>query len=282
MRALAPEVIDVVWESVQDLIPVPVDTHPLGCHRRRVPDRICLTGILYRLVTGASWQTVEHLLGGQVSDTTLRARRNEWVNAGVFTRLFDQALAAYDRIIGLDLTEVSIDGSNHTAACGGAGTGSNPANRGKTGWKWSIATDKTGIPVGWSIDAANRHDSKLLLPTLSAIARQGLLPDIETIHLDRGYDYRFVRELLIGAGIEPAIVKRKPRGQARPPAPYQTPHRWVVERTNSWLNNFGQLRRNTDRNPTHRNAQLALATTILIITKLIAWRDRHHPPLPIR
>ena len=59
--------------------------------------------------------------------------------------------------------------------------------------------------------------------------------------------------------------------------------RWPVERTNSWLSNFGQLRRNTDRKPTHRLAQLALAVALLLTAKLIDWRNGWSPtPSPIR
>ena len=50
--------------------------------------------------------------------------------------------------------------------------------------------------------------------------------------------------------------------------------RWIVEATNTWWSNYGQLRRNTDRRNHHRHAALCLATVILIIGKLIAWRDR--------
>lgn len=42
-----------------------------------------------------------------------------------------------------------------------------------------------------------------------------------------------------------------------------------VERTNSWLSNFGQLRRNTDRKIIHRVAQFALAITFLLTATLI-------------
>jgi hypothetical protein len=45
--------------------------------------------------------------------------------------------------------------------------------------------------------------------------------------------------------------------------------RWPVERTNSWLSNYVQLRRNTDRKTVHRLAQLALAVAFLITAKLI-------------
>ncbi len=59
MRALEPEVVDVLWKSIEPLLPDRRDDHPLGCHRRRVPDRLCFWGILIRLVTGSSWGDTE-------------------------------------------------------------------------------------------------------------------------------------------------------------------------------------------------------------------------------
>jgi len=53
--------------------------------------------------------------------------------------------------------------------------------------------------------------------------------------------------------------------------------RWVVEGTNSWLSNYGQLRRNTDRRSRHRHAQICLVTVLLITAKLIDWRNRWSP-----
>jgi hypothetical protein len=50
--------------------------------------------------------------------------------------------------------------------------------------------------------------------------------------------------------------------------------RWPVERTNSWLSNFGQLRRNTDRFTAHRLAQFALAVALIITVKLVKWAKR--------
>ena len=284
MRALDPEVVDAVFQAVEALIPTRDVTHPLGCHRQRISDRLCLEGMLIRLVTGCSWQDTERLLRHEVSDTTLRTRRDEWVAAGVFDRLVDEAIAGYDRIVELNLTEVSIDGSQAKARCGGEGTGRNPTDRGKTGWKWSIAVDAHGIPVGWAVDAANRHDSKLVEPTLAAICDRGLHHDIETVHLDKGYDYRFVDELITNVGIDDAnIVRKKKRGEPETRRPYRIEIRWVVERTNSWFEAFGQLRRNTDRRISHRAAQFALAIVTLITARLIDWRNRYSPQsAPIR
>ena len=58
---------------------------------------------------------------------------------------------------------------------------------------------------------------------------------------------------------------------------------WPVERTNSWLSNFGQLHRHTDRKSEHRLDQLALAVVFIITAKLIDWRKRWSPaPAHIR
>ena len=59
----------------------------------------------------------------------------------------------------------------------------NPCDRAKSGWKWSLAVDRAGIPLGWATDGANRHDSILFDPTLEAVASRGLIPDIGTLHL---------------------------------------------------------------------------------------------------
>ena len=278
MRALEPEVSDAVWATIEALLPVPADEHPLGCHRPRVSDRLCFRGILIRLVTGASWVDIEAILDFAVSDTTLRARRDEWIDAGVFDELVSEALAAFDRIIGLDLDDVALDGSLHKAPYGGEGTGPNPCDRAKLGWKWSVACERHGIPIGWVIDGANRNDVRMLEPTLDAIAQRGLLVDVGTLQLDRGYDSPAVRARLRAAGIDQFEIQL--RGTKVPGVkkqPVRLGLRWIVEATNTWWSNYGQLRRNTDRKNRHRHAALCLATTVLITARLLDWRDRWSP-----
>ncbi len=284
MRALDAEVHDAVWTAIEALIPLPVDEHPLGCHRPRAADRDCFAVMLVRLVTGCSWEDAERLCGNKVSDTTVRQRRDEWLTAGVFDALTDETIRAYDRIIGLDLSDVAVDGSLHKSPCGGDGTGPNPTDRGKLGWKWSVLTDRHGIPLGWTIDGANRNDSILLTPTLDATAGRGLLADIDTIWLDRGYDSGLTRQRLADHGIGDAIIaKKRTRDSSEPKTNQPMGLRWPVERTNSWLSNFGRLRRNTDRKAAHRLAQFALAVVFLLSAKLIDWRNRWSPaPSPIR
>ena len=276
MRALDVEVVDAVWAVVESRVP----QRPSGRgHRPRIPDRVCFWGMLIRLVTGCSWVTAERLLGGRVSDTTMRARRDEWIEAGVFEDLEAESVEAYDRIVGLDLAEACVDGSVHKAPCGGEGTGKSPVDRGKLGFKWSLLTDRGGgIPVAAALGGANRHDLTLLEPTLGAAGRRGLLDGVETLHLDRGYDSAGARRLCADAGIADVVCpKRRAPGAASGPRPAPLGPRWAIERTNSWLSNFGQLRRNTDRRPQHRRAQLALAIACILTVKLINHRNRWNP-----
>ena len=284
MRALDPEVVDTVWAAIEGLLPTHAETHPLGCHRPRIPDRDCFEVMLVHLVTGASWEDCERLCGHKVSDTTARARRDEWEAAGVFEAIANEAIGAYDKIIGLDLSEVAVDGSLHKSPAGGEGTGKNPTDRAKLGWKWSVLTEANGIPIGWAIDGANRHDSVLLVPTLDAASERGLLGDVETIWLDRGYDSEVTRQRLVALGINDAVIAKKRRpGAASTSLKLPMGLRWPVERTNSWLSNFGSLRRNTDRKIVHRLAQFALAVAFLLTAKLIDWRNRWSPGcVPIR
>ena len=274
MLALEPRVVDALWAAVEPRIPVRAEpVHPLGCHRPRIPDRDVFEGVLFRLVTGCSWDVAGRL--GKGSESTLRTRYNEWNAQGVFDELAVEAIDGYDRIVGLDLSEVSVDGSVHKAPCGGDGTGKSPVDRGKLGWKWSLLCDRAGIPVSWAVDGANRNDCTLFEPTLEAAPR-GLLADVETIHLDRGYSGNPVLAVCRNFGIDDVVrtPKRPPGRVCKQPKTVPLGMRWTIERTNSWLSNFGQLRRSTDRDTKARLGQLALAIAAIITIKLIKWANR--------
>jgi hypothetical protein len=211
VRALATEVVDAVFAAIEPLLPEP-PVHPLGCHRPRVPDRLCFWGFPIRLTTGSSWVDIEAILELRVSDTTLRTCRDEWITAGVSDQLCAEAIAAFDRIIGVDLSEFAIDGS----ACLRRPSPRSPPTAGSTRSTPSTSTAATTTP---------RSDANSVRPAST---------------------------------ITPGL-------------------RWIVEATNSWLSNYGQLRRNTDRKSCHRHAALCLATTALIVGKLLSWRDRWDP-----
>ena len=134
-------------------------------------------------------------------------------------------LEAYDRFIGLELSEVAVDCCITKAPCGGEKAGKSPVDRGKQGLKRSMAVDAKGIPLGSVSPPANHHDSPLLVPTLKAASEAlGALPEETSVYLDRGYDSRLTRERLEELGLGWEIS-----GKGKP-APFWATNRWVVER----------------------------------------------------
>ena len=268
MHALEPRVHDPIFQLIEHLVPAP-PPHPLGCHRPRTPDRVIFRGLLLRLVTGSSWDTIEFMMGGVVSDTTLRTRRDEWEHAGVFHQLVVHALAAYHRVIGIDLTRLFIDDCNNSASQGGPGTGFDPKHPGKRGWKFLIATDAAGIPIAFTTAAANRNDYPLMFDVLDDLHTRDQLRLVGALHADRGFNYRETpNRLARDYGIEDfrAPARNDPntgRTKRSPAGP-----RWIVEATNAWLRNNGQLANNTDRNPAHRHAALCFAIAILLVHRI--------------
>lgn len=280
MHALEPRVHDPIFEFIEHLMPAP-PKHPLGCHRPRVANRVIFRGLLLRLVTGASWDTIEFMLDGAVSDTTLRARRDEWEQSGLFQKLVVHAVAAYHRVIGIDLTNVFIDGCNNRATQGGEGTGFDPKHPGKRGWKFLIATDAAGIPISFTTDAANRNDYPLMFDVLDDLNDRDQLRLIGAFHADRGFNYPETPDRLATTyGIKDfRAPTRNARNQGRKKRSPSGP-RWIVEAANSWLRNNGQIANNSDRKPEHRHAALCFAITILIVHRISD--PKHSTWRPIR
>ena len=78
----------------------------------------------------------------------------------VFDKLIQIALEAYDRIVGLDLQDITVDGCIVKAPGGGEAAGRSPVDRGKQGTKRSVMTDGCGIPIAAVTAGAHRNDSR--------------------------------------------------------------------------------------------------------------------------
>jgi transposase len=122
-------VSDELWNLVEPILP----KHPYvpGIGKARVPDRVCLTGILFVLKTGIPWEDFPHEMG--CCGMTLWNRLDEWRRAGVWDqlhRLVLNQLRAEERI---DLSRVIVDSSSVRAVHGGKKRDQVPWIAGKTG-----------------------------------------------------------------------------------------------------------------------------------------------------
>jgi transposase len=263
--ALPRYIIEPIWEQFRALLPDREVYHPLGCHRPRIPDRVVFGKLVQILVFGCAYRRIAD---EECSATTLRDRRDEWIACGAMEKLRTIALEAYDRYLGLELSDVAVDGCITKAPCGGEEAGRSPVDRGKRGTKRSTAVDGRGIPVGTATAPANRHDSPLLTQTLDAVVETlGELPERASVHLDRGYDSKATRERLEERGL---VAEISEKGK---PAPLAATRRWVVERTNSWHNAHKKLVWCTERRGVVIDFWVAFSDVIVIVRRLIreAW-----------
>ena len=272
MPAIPSSIIDPIWNQFSVLLPAQEALHPLGCHRPRIPDRVVFDKLVQVLVFGCAYQRIAD---ATCSATTLRRRRDEWIAAGVMAILLDLALKADDRMIGLDLADLSIDCCITKAPCGGEVAGRSPVDCGKQGLKRSLAVDAAGIPLGTVAAPANRHDAPLLIPTLDAL---GVTDAGMMVHLDRGYDSRATRQRLTMRGLRSEIARKGF------PVPITAGRRWVVERTTAWTNAHKKLVWCTERRAVVVAFWIAFSAVIIIVGRLVreGWRRYRWDSRPTR
>src|SRR5215213_2697015 len=187
-----------------------------------MPDRKAFEAMIYILRTGIQWNALPKEMG---ASSTVHERFQEWERLGFFERLWEEELAHYDELKGIEWEWQAIDGVMSKAPLGKGATGNNPTDRAKMGTKRSMLTDGAGIPLAVAVEGANRHDSRLLVATLDGLVVARPAPEGEEdspeqhLCLDAAYDSEPVRQELEGRSYEPHISpaeekKRNERKQA--------------------------------------------------------------------
>ena len=238
----------------------PPPASPTGC---------ASAGILIRLVTGCAWvdaerssgrRGVRHDVAGPSRRVDRRRRVRPLVARGAWPR--------YDRVIGLRPAPTSpIDASQHKApvrwrrhrtqprpiapSTAGSGRWSPTAPASRSAGRPAPPTVPT--PPCWpppsttSTNAACSDDVDTSPPRPPATTAAPVLADCHQRRLDAVIPPTFPHQTGHGR-----FAKGRRRQGYRAVAHRRRRHRWPIERTNSWLSNFGQLRRNTDRTIRHR------------------------------
>ena len=149
--------------------------------------------------------------------------------------------------------------------------GKNPTDRGKIGTQRRVLTDGSGVPIGLAVDGANRHDLKLTRETIERIAIERPDPTAEApqgMCLDKGDDDDEVRDLLSEFGFTAHIHARGAEAQALKQETGCKARRWVVERTQSWMNRFRRVLIRWDKKGRNYLGFLHLACAYITFDKL--------------
>jgi transposase len=261
---MKPLVTDALWGRIRPLLPPPPPRHFRFPGRKPLDYRKVLTGILFVLKTGIAWDDLPAELGcgcGKTCKHYLRA----WYQAGVWQQLHALLLAELNGADQIDWRRALIDASFVKAPEGGEDTGPNPTDRGRSGSKHHVLTDAQGIPLAATVTAANVNEVTQVFQVLTAMPPVGGKPGPKRQKPDRllgdtGYDSGPVRVLLRRLGIDPWLGAR-----GREHGSGLGVFRWFVERTISWLHQFGRLRRRLDRLTEVQEAFLRLACALICL-----------------
>ena len=135
-------VTDDLWAIVEPLLPKH-EASPKGGHPR-VPDRVCLTGILFVLKTGLPWEDFPQEMG--CCGMTLWNRLEEWRKAGVWDQLHRVLLGKLRQEDQIDFSRVVVDSSSVRAMHGGKKRDPAPWTAGKQGPSTTWSSTPTARP----------------------------------------------------------------------------------------------------------------------------------------
>jgi transposase len=128
--------------------------------------------------------------------------------------------------------------------------------------------DRAGLPLALVLTGANRHDSMALTSVVDAIrpvrqprGRPRKRPD--KLHADKAYDFDRCRLDLRKRGITPRIARRGIDSSEQ-----LGKHRWGVERTFAWINQFRRLAMRYERHADLYRAFLVIAAAMICFRAL--------------
>ena len=141
---------DFEWSVIEPLLP----NKPRGVPR--VDDRRVLNGIMWVLRSGGAWRDLPERYGPY---TTCYNRFNRWRKKGIWDRLMDAIVEAYDgNIQMIDSSSVRV----HQHAAGSKKGGPDRCmgrSRGGLTTKIHAVVDASGLPLRFALSPGQAHDS---------------------------------------------------------------------------------------------------------------------------
>lgn len=131
--------------------------------------------------------------------------------------------------------------------------------------------DRQGIPLAIVLTGANVHETTMLEATIDAIqpikrpsGRPRKRPD--KLHADKGYESKKNKAALRKRGITPRIARKGVESKQKLGC-----HRWVVERTHSWLNRCKRLKVRYERRADIHEAFLKIGCALICWNFVQLW-----------
>jgi transposase len=131
--------------------------------------------------------------------------------------------------------------------------------------------DRQGIPLAILLTAANVNETTMLERTIDAIrpikgpaGRPRKRPD--KLHADKGYESKKNKAALRKRGIASRIARKGVESKQK-----LGRHRWVVERTHSWMNRYRRLKVRYERRADIHEAFLTISCALICFKLVEQW-----------
>jgi transposase len=207
--------------------------------------------ILYRLKTGTQWRFLplgEFFAEGIITWNGVYYHHREWIKDGSWQTAWIALLKANRHL--LDLSSMQLDGSQTPAKKQGERIGYQGRKAGKT-TNALFLTDSSGQPLAMATPQAGNHNDlyeiQQLFEEMCALLQEADI-DLKGVFMnaDAGFDSEDLRKVCAAKEIEVNIDVNK-RNKKEPEEAYVYfddelyKQRYVIERTNAWLDGFKTL-----------------------------------------
>jgi transposase len=277
LKPYSSSLTDKEWEIIEPLIPKKKVTRPPSWTKRQI-----LNAILYRLKNGCNWRDMPRDLP---PFSTVYRYYKEWKDDGTYILIMDALHSMLREQVKKNpkwTTLIIIDSQATKNTCNASVESKGFCSyKATNGIKRHLAVDSLGFPFFTHITKANVSDDQGLIEMLTLnIEYFKSKPDdipIITILLDSGYHIeKMTKELetvypeimtKIRFEIAPKVSKEEKAEQGLSGF-VVVPTRWVVERSNAWVERCKILVKNFERTLINATAQLNLCFIRLMLRRI--------------
>jgi transposase len=230
--------------------------------------------ILYRLKTGCQWRELpmKQFFRKKYHWNSVYHHYQKWCKDGSFEKLLQVLLKNHKQL--LDMSSIQLDGSHTPTKRGGEAVGYQGRKKSKTS-NMLIITDARGVPLSCSDPIAGNHNDAFELnetveKMLYNISQSTINVKDLFLNADAGFDTEDFRMLCYREDIIANIDKNKRNGCVEYVAFDELLYkcRFVIERTNAWLDGFKAILVRFETNKIHWKALHLLAFTVILLRQL--------------
>jgi transposase len=236
-----------------------------------------VNAILYKLKTGVQWRYLpvrELFIDWDYTWQGVYYRYQKWSKDGTWEKAWQQLLDKHRT--KLNLSSVQLDGSQTPVKRGGIAVGYQSRKKCKTS-NILFLVDSQGLPLACSsVIAGNHHDAYELkekaAEMLAGLEKSNLNYDSLFLNADAGFDStefrKFCNEKSIFANID--FNERKSQNEQKDYLFDEQLYkdRYVIERTNAWIDSFKALLIRFETNHLHWRAWHFIAFTVILLRTL--------------